>query len=79
MKAEQLTGPEAFHAEGPVWAESWGGLRWVDMLAGDVLSLAPLAVTRGAPAWAWLIPGPGPTRRFDRVSGVPPARARLAS
>jgi sugar lactone lactonase YvrE len=39
MKAEQLTGPEAFHAEGPVWAESWGGLRWVDMLAGDVLAL----------------------------------------
>ena len=41
MKAEQLTGPEAFHAEGPVWSASWGGLRWVDMLAGDVLSLAP--------------------------------------
>ena len=26
--------------EGQVWSESWGGLRWVDMLAGDVLSLA---------------------------------------
>jgi sugar lactone lactonase YvrE len=39
MHAEQLTAPDAFHAEGPVWSESWGGLRWVDMLAGDVLSL----------------------------------------
>jgi sugar lactone lactonase YvrE len=36
---EQLTKPIAFHAEGPVWSPSWGGLRWVDMLAGDVLSM----------------------------------------
>ena len=41
MKAEQITAPVAHHAEGPVWSERWGGLRWVDMLAGDVLSLAP--------------------------------------
>lgn len=40
MKAEQLTPPVAYHAEGPVWSERWGGLRWVDMLAGDVLALA---------------------------------------
>jgi sugar lactone lactonase YvrE len=47
VKAEQLTGPEAFHAEGPVWSEAWGGLRWVDMLAGDVLALGEDgAVTR---------------------------------
>lgn len=39
MKAEQLTEPLAYHAEGPVWSERWGGLRWVDMLAGDVLAL----------------------------------------
>jgi sugar lactone lactonase YvrE len=39
MRAEQLTEPVAYHAEGPVWSERWGGLRWVDMLAGDVLSL----------------------------------------
>src|SRR5690606_11698793 len=39
--AEQLTGPVAYHAEGPVWSERWGGLRWVDMLAGDVLALGP--------------------------------------
>jgi len=41
MKAEQLTEPVAYHAEGPVWSERWGGLRWVDMFAGDVLSFAP--------------------------------------
>ena len=40
MRAEQVTGPVAYHGEGPVWSERWGGLRWVDMLAGDVLSLA---------------------------------------
>ena len=39
MRAEQVTDPVAYHAEGPVWSERWGGLRWVDMLAGDVLSL----------------------------------------
>ena len=40
MQAEQITDPVAFHGEGPVWSERWGGLRWVDMLAGDILSLA---------------------------------------
>jgi len=41
LKVQQITGPVAFHGEGPVWSEGWGGLRWVDMLAGDVLSLSP--------------------------------------
>jgi len=40
MRAEQVTDPVAYHGEGPVWSERWGGLRWVDMLAGDILSLA---------------------------------------
>src|SRR4051812_24504794 len=40
MRAERLTGSVAYHGEGPVWSERWGGLRWVDMFAGDVLSLA---------------------------------------
>ncbi|QIN77455.1 SMP-30/gluconolactonase/LRE family protein [Rubrobacter marinus] len=39
MRAEQVTDPVAYHGEGPVWSERWGGLRWVDMMAGDVLSL----------------------------------------
>ena len=40
MQVEQVTDAVAYHGEGPVWSEPWGGLRWVDMLAGDVLSLA---------------------------------------
>ncbi len=39
LRAEQVTGPVAYHGEGPVWSERWGGLQWVDMLAGDILSL----------------------------------------
>ncbi|GAA2224876.1 SMP-30/gluconolactonase/LRE family protein [Herbiconiux moechotypicola] len=47
MRAEQLTDPITFHGEGAVWHEAWGGLKLVDMFAGDVLSLAPDgAVTR---------------------------------
>lgn len=40
MRAERVTGSVTYHGEGPVWSTRWGGLRWVDMLAGDVLSLA---------------------------------------
>lgn len=40
MRAEQLTDPVAYHAEGPVWSPRWGGLRWLDMLAGDILTLS---------------------------------------
>jgi len=39
MKAEQITDPVTYHGEGPVWSEKWGGLRWLDMLAGDILTL----------------------------------------
>ncbi|MDG6106903.1 SMP-30/gluconolactonase/LRE family protein [Dactylosporangium aurantiacum] len=47
MRAEPITDPVTYHGEGPVWSASWGGLRWVDMLAGDILSLAADAtVTR---------------------------------
>jgi sugar lactone lactonase YvrE len=41
MRAEQVTGSITYHGEGPVWSDQWGGLRFVDMLAGDVLSLQP--------------------------------------
>ena len=41
MAVERVTDAVAYHGEGPVWSERWGGLRWVDMLAGDVLTLAP--------------------------------------
>jgi sugar lactone lactonase YvrE len=39
MRAERMTGQVSYHGEGPVWSPSWGGLRCVDMLAGDVLTL----------------------------------------
>jgi sugar lactone lactonase YvrE len=39
MRAQQVTAPLVHHGEGPVWSRRWGGLRWVDMLAGDVMSL----------------------------------------
>lgn len=38
-RAVNVTGPIAYHAEGPVWSEEWGGLRWVDLMAGDLLTL----------------------------------------
>jgi sugar lactone lactonase YvrE len=40
---EQITDPISRHGEGPVWWPAWGGLRWVDMLAGDVLHLDELS------------------------------------
>ena len=36
MNVERLTDAVAYHAEGPVWSERWGGLRWVDIFAGDI-------------------------------------------
>ncbi len=58
---DQVTGPVAAHGEGPVWAPEWPGVRWVDMLAGDVLELDGGEVRRhhvGAVAAA-LRPGTG--------------------
>lgn len=40
VRVEQITEPLAHHGEGPVWSHTWNGLRWLDMLAGDVLSLS---------------------------------------
>lgn len=39
-RVEQVTGPDAYHGEGPCWWDDWAGLRYVDMLAGDVLTLS---------------------------------------
>ncbi|MET8865437.1 SMP-30/gluconolactonase/LRE family protein [Nonomuraea sp. NPDC004580] len=46
ITAYTVTGPVAQHGEGPVWSGRWGGLRWVDMLAGDVLALTPAGEVR---------------------------------
>lgn len=39
MQPAQITDVISYHGEGPVWHESWGGLRIVDLLAGDLLTL----------------------------------------
>jgi sugar lactone lactonase YvrE len=36
---EKYAAAVAEHGEGPVWSETWGGLRFVDMHAGDILSV----------------------------------------
>ncbi|MDQ4215099.1 SMP-30/gluconolactonase/LRE family protein [Microbacterium capsulatum] len=46
MRVENVTGPIAHHAEGPVWHPAWGGLRWVDAEAGDLLTLTDDGVRR---------------------------------
>jgi sugar lactone lactonase YvrE len=46
MTAEPVTAPLCLHGEGPVWLPG-AGLRWVDMLAGDLMGLgADGSVTR---------------------------------
>lgn len=39
MDAQRITDSLCHHGEGPCWSASWGGLRWVDMLAGDIMHL----------------------------------------
>ena len=39
VRAEQLTDAVSQHGEGPVWSTTWGGFRWVDMMAGDIMHL----------------------------------------
>lgn len=39
VHAERITDSICLHAEGPYWSDTWGGLRWVDMLAGDIMQL----------------------------------------
>ncbi|OJY48140.1 SMP-30/gluconolactonase/LRE family protein [Pseudonocardia sp. 73-21] len=46
LTAVPVTGPVATHGEGPVWHPSYRGVRWVDMLAGDVLELDGEVVRR---------------------------------
>lgn len=62
MRAERITGPVCFHGEGLVWWERWAKLRFVDMFAGDVLTLDGDQVTRtpvGSPVAAVIRPRMG--------------------
>lgn len=40
LTSRPVTAAVAEHGEGPVWHPSFAGVRWVDMLAGDILELA---------------------------------------
>ncbi len=46
MRAENVTGPVAHHGEGPCWWAPWGGLRFMDVQVGDILTLATSSVDR---------------------------------
>jgi sugar lactone lactonase YvrE len=69
MRADQVTDSVAYHGEGPVWSERWGGLRWVDMLAGDVLSLEPDGSV-GRHHIASVVAALRPRRRGGAVLGI---------
>ena len=45
-KMQNVTGPVAYHAEGPVWSPEWGGLRFVDLHGGDLLTVRDNGVER---------------------------------
>jgi len=66
MHADRLTDSLSLHAEGPYWSDTWGGLRWVDMLAGDILHLDPAAdagaglLTEGPDGAVTRLPTPSP-------------------
>lgn len=45
MRAERITDRVAFHGEGAYWDVRAGRLRFVDMLAGDVMTLLPTGST----------------------------------
>ena len=62
MRAERITDQVSYHGEGPVWWPRWQQLRFVDMFAGDVLTLAGDQVQRtpvGSPIAAVLRPRMG--------------------
>ena len=80
---EQVTDALCYHGEGPVWSPTWGGLRWVDMLAGDVLSLRPTARSTGCTSatsqrsvrprtnGGWVVATERGLARADEADGIP--------
>jgi len=80
---EQVTDALCYHAEGPVWSPTWGGLRWVDLLAGDVLTLRPdgsvdrlhvgdvAAFVRPRTTGGWVVATERGLARADEPDGIP--------
>ncbi|MEJ3405238.1 SMP-30/gluconolactonase/LRE family protein [Rathayibacter sp. YIM 133350] len=61
-RAENLTGPIAQHGEGPVYSPTWGGLRIVDLSAGELVTLTDEGVRRlsvGSPIAGFVRPRVG--------------------
>ena len=75
--------PLCYHGEGPVWSPTWGGLRWVDLLAGDVLTLRPdgsvdrmhvgdvAAFVRPRTDGGWVVATERGLARADEADGIP--------
>lgn len=63
MKPERISDAVAYHAEGPIWWPRLGMLRFVDMFAGEVLTMTPggevYRTSSGAPVVAALRPRVG--------------------
>jgi sugar lactone lactonase YvrE len=82
---EQVTDALCYHGEGPVWSPTWGGLRWVDLLAGDVLTLRPdgsvdrlhvgdvAAFVRPRSTGGWVVATERGLARADEPDGTPTA------
>ena len=80
---EQVTDALCYHGEGPVWSPTWGGLRWVDLLAGDVLTLRPdgsvdrmhvgdvAAFVRPRTTGGWVVATERGLARADEADGIP--------
>ncbi|GGN07959.1 gluconolactonase [Terrabacter tumescens] len=80
---EQVTDALCYHGEGPVWSPEWGGLRWVDMLAGDVLTLRAdgfvdrmhvgdvAAFVRPRTGGGWVVATERGLARADEADGIP--------
>ena len=82
-RPEQVTDALCYHGEGPVWSETWGGLRWVDLLAGDVLTLGAdtsverihvadvAAFLRPRTNGGWVVATERGLARADEPGGIP--------
>ena len=80
---EQVTDALCYHGEGPVWSPTWGGLRWVDLLAGDVLTLRAdgsvdrlhvgdvAAFVRPRTRGGWVVAPSEGSRCADEPDGIP--------
>lgn len=70
MHAERITDSVCYHGEGPVWTPSFDGLRWVDMLAGDMMHLRADGSVQRIPTPSPVVACIRPRRGGGAVLGV---------